>query len=217
MSDFCQDRDLLSLEPNAFLGGVFPSQQLIAGTDGALSGTTLTSAGSNFTASAVAAGMVLCIYQTTPAEGSAYEIVSVDSATTLTASVIRADIDDDAIAPPSGSSLTFHIRTFAPQIRAVCSTLSEKLRQISETAGIDSSNFADSAQLRLATACGVLSAIFVAQADSAATHDANWTKAEHYRNEFRRLQLQLRLVVDSDGDGTPETTRTLGNVTLRRI
>jgi len=217
MSRFCEDRDLLSVEPGVFIGGGFPGQRLVSGADGVLSGTTLTSAGSNFVSVGVAGGMVVCVYTTTPSEGNAYEVVSVDSATTLTVSVLRPDIDDDAVAPPSGSGLSFHVETFSVQIEAVSNALAEKLRQMAEVAGIESADFADSTQLRSATACGVLSTIFVTRAENAADSDSNWIKAEHYRNEFRKLQLQLRLAVDADGDGQAEQTRTLGNMTLRRV
>jgi hypothetical protein len=88
---------------------------------------------------------------------------------------------------------------------------------MAEVAGIRSADFADSTQLRVAAAYGALGSIFVARAENAQPGDANWIKAEYYRQEFRRLQLQLRLVVDANGDGKAEQTRTLGNVALRRV
>ena len=217
MSEFCKDRDLLAIEPIVFLGGGFPCQELIAGTDGAIAGTTFTSADSDFQSAGIAPGMVLCTHTTTPAEGSAFEVISVDSATALTVSVLRADPSASNIAPPAASDLSFRIRTFAPQIHGVSSTLAEKMRLISEVSGIAQADFANSAQLARTCAYGALSSIFVARAENASTSDANWIKAEHYRAEFLRLQLQLRLVIDSDGDGQAERTRTLGNVALRRI
>ncbi len=217
MDYYCQDRDLLSIEPIVFIAGGFPSQQLINGTDGSISGTTFTSAGSNFSTAGIKAGMALCSYDTTPSEGNAFEITSIDSATQLTISVLRGSSEDSPTPPPAGSNLSFYIRTFEPQIKMTSSTLGEKLRQMSELAGIDNADFADSEQLRITTAYGTLSSIFTARAENAAAHDANWIKAEHYRNEYRKLQLQLRLAVDEDGDGLAEKTRTLGNVILRRV
>jgi len=217
MSELCKDRDLLAVEPVIFLGGGFPCQQLVAGTDGVISGTSFTSAGSDFQSAGVTSGMVLCTYTTIPAEGSALEIISVDSATSLTVSVLRADPASNPVAPPAGTSLSFRIRTFAPQIRGVSDTFAEKMRQIPEVAGIAPSDFADSAQLGRAIAHGALSSIFVARAENAPASDANWIKAEYYRNVFVALQLQLRLAIDSDGDGRAEETRTLGNVALRRV
>ena len=217
MSTFCQDRDLLSAEPRVFLDGGFRSQQLVSGADGALAGTTFTSASSNFQAAGVQAGMVLTTYTASAAEGNALEVISVDSATSLTVSVLRADSDDAAIPPSPGTNLNFRLRTYLPQILGTSATLSEKLRQTPEVSGIASADFADSAQLRRATCYGTLSSIYVARAENASPSDANWVKAEHYRNRFRAAQSQLRLTVDADGDGTAEQTRALGNVTLRRV
>lgn len=213
----CQDRNLLSIEPCIFLDGGFRSQQLVGGSDGVLSGTTFSSAGSDFSQAAVQAGMVLTTYATVPSEGIAVEIITVDSATALTVSLLRASTDDDALPPPAGTNLKFHIRTFAPQIEATHATLCEVLRQISEASGVSTADFADSSQLRMTIAYGALSSVFVARAANADACDANWIKAEHYRGLFRRFQSQLRLAVDTDGDGVAEETRTLGNITLRRV
>ena len=217
MDLFCSDRDLLAIEPLVFLLGGGPAQELSAGDDGAISGTTFSSAASHFESAGVQPGMVLAASPGAAAAGGAYEIVTVDSPTALRVSVLRADPQADRIAPPAGSELVFSIRTYRPQIRNVSDTMAEKLRQIVEVSGVASADFADSAQLAAACAHGVLAAVFVARAESASPADANWVKAEHYRREFLRLQLQLRLAVDSDADGVAERTRTLGNVSLRRV
>jgi len=214
---FCQDRDLLCIEPIVFLSGDAIGRRLIGGGDGAISGTTFTSAGSNFISSGLEAGMVLCTYDAIPAEGLAWEILSVDSATALTISVLRATTEDPAVAPPAGTGLSFYVRSFSPQTQSVSATLAEKLRQLAEVAGIASADFADSAQLRVTTAHGALAGVFLARADNARPHDANWIKAEFHRAEFLRCQEQLRLAVDLDGDGVAEQTRTLGNVYLKRV
>ncbi len=218
MNTFCTDRDLLGIEPVVFLSGGFPAQDIIAGADGVISATTFTSAGSDFSAAGVAAGNVLSVYPpgAAPSEGSAYEIVSVDSATSMTVSVLRAEADSEPVAPPAGQDLHFYVRTFAPQIRAISRALGEKLRQMAELSGIDAADFADSSQLQTAAANGVLSAVFIARAQTAGAGDTNWIKSQHYRKEFGRCQLQLRLSADADGDGRADKTRTLGHITLKR-
>ncbi len=217
MTSYCQDRDLLSIEPIVFMGGGFPGQQLTTGTAGQLTGATFSAAGADFSTATVQGGMVLCTYTTTPEEGSLYEIISVDSATTLSVSVLRANTDDAAIPPVDQSSLSFSIRTYSAQIASVCSALGEKLRQVSEVTAVAATDFADSTQLRQVAAQATLAAIFVARADNAQPTDANWIKAQHYRQLHRSMLLQLRLAVDADGDGLAEQTRSLGNVTLTRI
>jgi len=218
MDNFCQDRDLLCLEGCIFEATSGPGQQLITGTDGLLDGTVFTSEASDFTSAGVQAGMVLTGLTGTEQLCHAWEIVSVDSDTQLTVSLLRSDPSGDPLSPglPAETPVNFHVRTFAAQIQAVSSALAEKLRQMVEANGIVSADFADSSQLRVTAACGVLGTVFVARAENAMPHDANWVKAEHYRNEFRRLSLQLRLAIDLDGDGKAEHTRTLGNVNLRR-
>ena len=215
MNDYCQDRDLLSLEPAIFLGGSFVTQQMIGGSDGVSSGTTFTSAGSNFNSAAVQAGMVLTVYDAAASEGNAFEIVSVNSATALTVSILRADASIPPVAPKM-SGHSFFIRTFRPQIQGVSRTLEEKLTFFSEAHHIpaDKVAFADPDQLRSAAACGALSGIYLARAACATADDANWLKSEHYRQEFTKLRAQLRLTVDT---GARQQTHTLGNVLLRRV
>lgn len=217
MRQFCTDRDLLSVEPAMFLGGGSPARELVRGDDGLLSGTTFSSAGGDFVSAGIKSGMVLTVYAATPAEGFALEIVSVDSPTALTVSVLRAGADDEAIAPPSGIGCgKFFVRTFDVQIARVSDALAEKLRRVCEATGISAGRFADSAQLA-ATACyGVLADCYTARSTGSEAADANWIKARHYRELFASAQLRLRLAVDIDGDGFAEQTRTLGNVQLRR-
>ena len=215
MKQFCQDRDLLALEPTVFLGGGFLTQQLAAGSNGVFAGTAFTSAGSSFVSAGVAPGMVLTAYATTAAEGSAFEIVSVVSPTALTISVLRADGSQPPVAPTAGGA-SFHIRTFGPQIQSVSATLQRRLEMLAELLGAPQAGFADSSQLRSTVACGVLASVYLARAQNAASEDANWLKAERYRQEFISLQSQLQVSADFNGDGRPDQVRSLGNVILRR-
>ena len=216
MNEYCTDRDLLGIEPIVFLGGGFPCQELAGGQGGQLSGTTFQAAAGGFVSAGIKAGMVLCTYKTTPAEGSAWEIVGVLSPTQLSVSVLRADVGGPVTPPKVGSDLLYHVRTYACQFANVSAALGEKLRQISEVAGVAPADYARSVQLRLAAAYGALTEIFVARADNAEAYDANWLKAQHYRQLSREAQMRLRLVSDDDGDGRAERTRSLGNVTLKR-
>jgi len=216
MSNECKDRDLLAIEPSLFAGGGFQSQQLAAGTDGGLAGTTFTSAAADFGAAGVVAGMVLCVYTTAPAEARSCEVLSVDSDTSMTVSALRANADGAAIAPQPGSDLKYYVQTFQPQIASAEAALAEKLRQVSEAEGIAPSDFADSSQFGQAVALGALAAVFVARAANASDTDPHWIKAEFYRRRHVAAVAAIRLASDVNGDGVAERTRTLGNVTLRR-
>ena len=216
MNNECKDRDLLAIEPQIFTGGGFDSQQLAAGTDGVMAGSAFASPSASFDAARVQAGMVLCIYADVPAEGRAYEIISVSSATSLTASVLRPERDGAAIPPPAGTSLKYYINTFAPQISAAQATLYEKLRRIGEAGGICPEEMVDSTQLRQAVALAALGRVFTARASNATGDDANWVKAEFYRRQHLAALCAICVAEDIDGDGFAEQTRALGNVSLRR-
>lgn len=216
MSNDCKDRDLLALEPAIFTGGVFDSQNLASGQDGATSGTTFSSEDADFAAAGVEAGMVLGVYSSSPAEPLCYEVVSVDSATALTVSVLRADEAADAIAPPAGSDQKFLVRTFAPQIANVRASLLERLRETGQAQAVSGGDFVESNQLRQAIALGTLAVVFTARASNSADKDANWAKAEFYRNRYAEAVSALRLASDTNGDGYAERTRSLGNINLRR-
>jgi hypothetical protein len=213
---FCTDRDLMILEPRLYLTASPPAQTPLRGQM-SLAGTTLSCPTADFAAAGVKAGMAVCLYAETPAEGAAFEIAAVQSPTQLAVSVVRADATGPLVAPPPAAGMPGVVVTYAAQIASVSATLAEKLRQISEAAGIAAASFADSGQLRAAGAAGALWAVFVARASAGEDADSNWLKARHYHQLFLDLQSQLRLAVDIDGDGVAESTRSLGNIMLRRV
>lgn len=218
MTAFCSDRDILAIEPLAYLAGGFDTAQILrTGSDGVLAGTTFTSATGNFLTAGITPGMVLTASTNILPEGSAVEILAVDSATQLSVSVLRASTDDSPVAPTPGTGMHYAVRTFAARIALVSDEIAQTLRRLHDTDPIDPTAFTPNHQLRQAAACGTLAGIYLARAQNARPHDANWIKAEYYRLEYRRRLTTLRLDIDDDGDGTPERTRSLGNVQLKRV
>lgn len=216
MTCFCQDRDLLSVEPAIYLGGGGVTQLRAAGSDGAVATTTFTSATADFISADIEPGMVLCTTDTTVAEGQLWEILDVTSATTLSISVLRSEADDAPLPALDGSDLSYQVHTCKAQIAGVSRALAERLRQLVEANPIVSADFADSSQLNRTCVLGTLATLFVAQASDTKPNDVRWIKAEHYQSEFRRAQNELRLAVDDNGDGHAERTRSLSHVQLRR-
>lgn len=212
MNQFCQDRDLLALEPAIFATETSPNRQLAAGNDGVLDGDTYSSATSDFIAAGVQKGMVLTTFADANSEGLCLEIIEV-SQTSMIVSMLRADTDFAPLPPPSAGA-TFFVRTFGPQIADISASLVKKLTMTAELLGKAVPEIESNSQLRRATACGTLAAIFLARAAAAAPDDPNWLRSEHYRNEFLRLQSELRAIGEVSGN---RSCRTLGNVLLRRV
>src|SRR5688500_6642122 len=99
---FCTDIDLLHWEPNILVDAAFASQTLITGT-GNLAGTTFTIASGSFTTAHVTADQAMVL---SGSVAGAFPIVSVDSATQLTLSVLY-----DGIFPTTGNPIASPIAT----------------------------------------------------------------------------------------------------------
>lgn len=216
MEMFCQDRDLLCLEPVVFIGHCLGGQVVAAGAGASIAAGRLASAQPMAVAS-IQPGMVLTAWNTAASEGSAYEILAAESPTHLSLSVLRADRTSAAVAPLDWANVSFQVRTYGAQIAAISRQLSEKLRPVAQSMGVLAADFVESGQLRMLTAYGVLAALFMARASAGLDSDINRVKAMHYQEFFRSHQAGLRLAADVDGDGVAERTAALGNVSLRRV
>lgn len=115
MVNFSNDADVLKYEPALFGELHLPGQILTEGTDGTLSGTTFTADGADFVSAQVSAGGVIYLRSADGVLDGVYEIVSVNSATQITISVIRADSDDQAVSPPAATDISYRVSTFKPQ------------------------------------------------------------------------------------------------------
>ena len=125
MISFSNDADILKYEPILFGELHLPWQVLAEGTGGTLSGTTFTAPGADFIAAQVASGGVIYLESEDNSLDGAYEIISVDSQTELGISVIRADSQSEAIAPPAAEDVSYRISTFLPQANEVAFQLTE--------------------------------------------------------------------------------------------
>ncbi|MCJ7692852.1 MAG: hypothetical protein MUO22_05500 [Sedimentisphaerales bacterium] len=115
MVNFSNDTDILKYEPVLFGELHLPWQVLATGTGASLSGTIFTANDADFVSAAITAGQVIYVWSADDSLETALEIVSVDSATQLTVSIIRADSDSTAIAPPAAANISYRISTFGPQ------------------------------------------------------------------------------------------------------
>jgi hypothetical protein len=220
MIKFSNDVDLLKWEPVLFRDLALASQTLCQGSDGVLSGTTFTSSSASFTSSGVAAGHV--IYLSNIASGGVtdgcYEVVSVDSATQLTVSVVRVTNADNPVAPPSGGSISYCISTFDPQAEEAAYSLLQYFGiGATDDEGELESNVLNIRALRQAAVFAVLSAVFVGSVCGGEEAGGFWRKSLRYQKMFQAARIRARLEVDTNGDNIAEQFQTGGTVRLRRL
>jgi len=208
MISFSNDADILKYEPMLFGELHLPWQVLAAGTDGTLSGTTFSAAGADFVSAQVLAGGVVYMRSGDGSLDGVYEIVSVDSATELTVSVIRSDSDDDPISPPAGDDISYRISTFGPQASEAAFQLTEYfgIRPGNPASDIDVENVLDTQALRRASVFAVISSIYAMLAGK--SKDENfWNKSLYYQRLFERARERCRFSVDAGSDGLADVTK----------
>lgn len=212
---FCTDVDLLYWEPNLPREAAFASQQLLSGT-GNLAGTRFTLASGSLNEAHAAAEQVVVLSGSV--EGC-FPIVSVDSATQLTLSVLYDGLyPEQGPAQPSpvgsGEGLTFAIRTFWPQ-RCVVSELLTRAAGLEP--GTTGGTIVNGPSLKRVCVLGTLQMIYSALAAAAAETSKYGVRAELYERLYRRAMGQAKVQVDLDGDGRAETVRALNMLECRRI
>jgi hypothetical protein len=217
MVSFSTDADILKYEPVLFGELHLPWQVLVAGTGGTLSGTSFTASGADFISALVTAGGVIYLQSAEGSLDGAYEIVSVDSATQLSVSVIRADSEDAAIAPPSASDISYRVSTFRPQASEASFQLTEYfgIGPGNPASTIDVEDVLDTNVLKRASVFAVMSTVYAMLASKA--KDENfWKKSLHYQKLFEKARERCRLSIDVDSDGVADATRIGASVQLVR-
>lgn len=208
MVSFSNDADILKYEPVLFGELHLHWQVLAAGTGGTLSGTTFTVDDANFVTAQVSAGGVAYLQSADGSLDGAYEIISVDSATQLSLSVIRSDPTDSAIAPPAATDISYRISTFGPQANEVGFQLTEYfgISPGNPASDIDFEDVLDANVLRLASVFAVISIVYAMLAGKA--KDENyWKKSLYYQKLFSQARGRCRLSIDVGADGLADITK----------
>jgi hypothetical protein len=215
---YSTDLDLLHWEPNLFRDAAFASQTLLSGT-GDLTGTTFALDAGSFAAAHVAANQVIVLSGGT---SGSFPIVSVDSATELTLSVLY-----DALFPLSGdpapspvgtaSDLAFVIRTFSPQASVVSEMLRQAAGIVLGTSDETSVTILNPAALRRPCSLGTLQMIYSALAAAAEEPKELLQRADVYARLYRRALESAVVEIDRDGDGVADERVTLGTLKLQRV
>jgi len=208
MVNFSSDVDILKYEPVLFGELHLPWQVLAAGSGGTLSGTTFAASGADFISALVMTGQVIYLQSADGSLDGAYEIVSVDSATELTVSVIRTDSSDAPIAPPAATGIFYRISTFGLQASEVGFQLTEYfgIGPGNPASDVDVEDVIDTDVLKRASVFAVISSVYAMLA-SKTTDENFWKKSLHYQKLFERARERCRLSIDVDGDGVADITK----------
>jgi hypothetical protein len=208
MVTFSNDADILKYEPILFGELHLPWQVLAAGTGATLSGTTLTASGADFIAAQVQAGGVVYLQSADGSLDGAYEIVSVDSSTQLSISVVRADSTDTAMPPPAATDISYRISTFGPQAAEAGFQLTEYfgIRPGDPASDIDADDILDTGVLRLSSVFAVISSVYAMLAGK--TKEPNyWNKSLYYQKLSAKARGRCRLSIDVGADGLADVTK----------
>lgn len=219
MNTFSNDVDILRFEPALFGDLHLPGQVLISGTAGVTAGTTFTDSAVNFNNAQIAAGCVIYMQTSDGGIDGAYEIVSVDSATQLTVSVLRTNKDDNAIAPPAASGIAYYICTYQPQSNEVLFQLSQYFGLAPGVADsdYDVDDILDIAVLRQASIYATLAAVYAMLAGRADDNEENfWKKSMHYQRRFEKARERCRVNIDLGSDGISDKTNSGASARLIR-
>jgi hypothetical protein len=217
MSSFSNDADILKYEPVLFGELHLPGQVLTAGTGGVLSGTTFTASGADFVSASVSAAGVVYLQSADGSLDGAYEIVSVDSATQLTVSVVRADSGDDAVAPPAATDISYRVGTFEPQASEVYFQLTEYfgIRPGNPESEYDADDILDLSVLKRPSLFAVISRVYAMLASK--HEDENfWEKSLYYNRLFEKTKERCRLSIDVGSDGIADVTKVGMSLRLAR-
>ena len=218
MDLFSKDVDLLKFEPTLFSEANFPGQALCKGANGAVDGTIFTASGENFSGKGVSAGGVVFLQSLDGMIDAAYEIVSVDSATQLTISVVRSDPEQSPIPVGSGSGLIYRIITFAPQ---AAETLDEITGWFGLRPGLADSTYgtediSDPTPLHLLSAYRVLAMIFGTLGGTEDEKKTYTQKCAYYMTLYKSTRDRTRITLDVEHDGVAEQIFLGGSVRLVR-
>lgn len=214
---FSKDVDILKYEPALFRELHLPSQVPASGTGATLSGTTLTAAGADFVAAGIEAGGVVYLRSSDGVLDGTYEIVSVNSATQLTVSVLRADGTQVPVAPPTGGEVSYRISTLDPQAADAAFQLTEYfgIQPGNPASDISVDDLTDTEGLRKTSAFLVISGVYAMWANRA-DGDCFLQKSLLYRQLFEKARQRCHLTVDLDSDGVADVNRVGGVVRLVR-
>jgi hypothetical protein len=214
---FSSDVDVLKYEAVLFGDLHFPWQVLCEGSGGTVSGASFSKDGEDFVSVGVSAGGVIYLQSSDGKLDGAYEIVSVDSATQLTISVLRADGEGSAVGPGDATDVSYRVSTFGPQANEVGFELTQYfgIRPGNPDSEYDVEDILDASVLKQVSAYGILAKVY-ATLSNGSDEDSFRAKSMHYQRLFEKARVRCRISIDINGDGIGDSTNIGGSVRLVR-
>ncbi len=211
---FATDRDLLVLEPGLFRDVGWSAQRVVESGGVSVSGTTLTSAGSDFVGAGVTSGHVVLV------NGAPLEVVARLSATQLTVSRLREESSGGAIAPGAMAGAALVVMTFRPQLATAHAQVLRSLGiEPGAAAGlgvVGEGSIVNGAALVRVEALGALHAILASASALVGEASPMWAKAQMYRERLREERQRVAALIDLNGDGVADATRRMNVMRLTR-
>lgn len=206
---FAKDRDLVVLEPGLHRDVAWIGQRRISAL-GSITGTTLTISSGSFVDAQIEAGHVVIF------DDSALEVVSVESATQATVSLMRADISSNAIPRIAASNKCAAVYDYSPQRLIVHRQILAMIGIDPDDADIDESVVTNPGALVRLEALGTLHLIYAGAAAPGMGGDKFEHRAQMYKQRFANERERVVAMIDLDGDGVAETTRRPNSFVLSR-
>ncbi|MGJ8637202.1 MAG: hypothetical protein ACSHX5_10190 [Phycisphaerales bacterium] len=207
---FASDRDLLILEPGLYRDVKWNGQRLLSGV-GDLDGTTLTLLTGSFTESGIDAGHVVLI------DSVPMEVVSVQSSTSATVSIMRGDTDSVAVGGKDVAAAVVEVFTFEPQIAIVHrQVLSMVGIDVDDPDGLGESAVTNPGALIVLEALGALHLIYASAGAPGRGGEAYLERAKVFQQRFSMQRGHVTAMIDLDGDGIAETRRHPNSFLLSR-
>jgi hypothetical protein len=197
---FAKDRDLVVLEPVLHRDVAWVGQRRIS-TTGSIVGTSLTLNTGSFIDSEIAAGHVVIF------DDAVLEVVSIESATQATVSLMRASVESNAIPRLDATNRSVVVYDYSPQLAIVHRQVLTMIGLDPDDADFDESVVTNPGALVRLEALGTLHLIYA----GAAAPGRGGSKFEHrakmYQQRFVNERERVVAMIDLDGDGIAEVVR----------
>lgn len=197
---FSKDRDLYVLEPGLNKDVAWAGLKRIS-TVGSVVGTTMTITTGSFVDAQVEAGNVVLF------DGIVLEVVSVQSATQATISMMRADLSSNAVPGVDASNRSVAVYDYSPQRSIVHRQVLTMLGFDPDDVDFDESVITNPGALVRLEALGALHLIFAGAGAPGRAGDKFDQRAAMYKQRFAAERERVVAMIDLDGDGIAETRR----------